>query len=227
MPQNLEPLQQTPGAGEHRIQYCGDLLHFSLSVPGAPKGKAWLRTNLGNATVRRRELLARTERNEPILERDWHDLQMVEREPGVWIVAVPLTEVGRFEGKCFFLPDDESDTLWPVGGNTVVKVEPARLVAGNTLYSAFVRQFRNGKEADAEVSVENQADVLDGLDKQGYTVIPPSGTFRRLDHRPLGVPYPPVAADSSGADDVRTHGAIWQSVRRAGFDGRGSGAGRV
>ncbi len=181
MPQNLEPLQQTPGAGEHRIQYCGDLLHFSLSVPGAPKGKAWLRTNLGNATVRRRELLARTERNEPILERDWHDLQMVEREPGVWIVAVPLTEVGRFEGKCFFLPDDESDTLWPVGGNTVVKVEPARLVAGNTLYSAFVRQFRNGKEADAEVSVENQADVLDGLDKQGYTVIPPSGTFRSLE----------------------------------------------
>jgi len=44
-------------------------------------------------------------------------------------------------GSAFFLPHGATDPVWPEGRNTIVKVEPAEYCAGNSIYTAFVRQF--------------------------------------------------------------------------------------
>ncbi|HQC52565.1 MAG TPA: hypothetical protein PLE92_05480, partial [Lentisphaeria bacterium] len=48
----------------------------SLQLDSAREGKAFLRTNLGQAHVRRAEIIANVEHGRAILGRDWHDLPM-------------------------------------------------------------------------------------------------------------------------------------------------------
>ena len=44
---------QIPVPGTHQLLHGGDILEFALTVHG--KGKAFLRTNIGKAAVRRAE----------------------------------------------------------------------------------------------------------------------------------------------------------------------------
>ncbi len=159
------------------MQFRGDLAIFHLTVVPAQAGSAFVRTNIGHAAVMRREIIRRVERNEPRLAREWFDIPMRIVGEGRYEAVIGLTEVGHFEAKCLFLPQGDSEPLWPDGPNTVVNVEPAHTCSGNIIYNAFVRQFGPDKSGTRTLDPEDARCVRE-LDRTGYTVIPPSGTFR-------------------------------------------------
>ncbi|HAS82859.1 MAG TPA: glycogen debranching protein [Verrucomicrobia bacterium] len=170
---------QTPAPGSHRICLCGDSLTVTLFSNPPREGTAWLRTNLGHARHRRREIIEHVEHHAPLLVRDWHDLPMTPgTSPGVFEIRIPLFETGRFEAKAFFLPDREDSPLWPEGENLVIKVEPSDTICANSVYTAFVRQF--GPNMRNAVELPIPPETLATLDGNGCTVIPKSGTFRAL-----------------------------------------------
>ncbi|MBQ7208222.1 MAG: glycogen debranching enzyme N-terminal domain-containing protein [Lentisphaeria bacterium] len=168
---------------ERAVFFAGETIVFTIEGTGVSSaGRAVVRTNLGRASVRREEIIAHTETGTPVPEADWHDIPM-ERKEGVWEIRLPLTEVGVFEAKCCFIPGNGGRILWPSGENFRFKVEPAGTACANSIYSAFVRQF--GPLMDLAES-PGLPGIVEELDKKGFTVIPPSGTFRnliaRLDH---------------------------------------------
>jgi len=116
------------------------------------------------------------ERQQPILARDWHDLQMERQGEREYSITIPLTEVGYFEAKAFFLPQ-RGEPIWPEGGNIRIKVEPAEYAAASSVYTAFVRQFSAHRYARAPLP---DGQLLKTIEAAGYAVIPPSGTFRQL-----------------------------------------------
>jgi hypothetical protein len=93
-------------------------------------------------------------------------------------VRIPLAQVGLFAGKACFFAHGSNVPEWPAGDNLRIKVEPAHTACANTMYSAFVRQFgaslHRSPRSDAVREKERE------LDRLGYTVVPPSGTFRDL-----------------------------------------------
>ena len=158
------------------IFHAGAVVTFRLEgLPEIP-GKAVLRTNLGRAEQHRTEIIQHTQHNKPILNLDWHDIEL-EQKGSCAEITLPLVEVGVFEAKCCFIPDAPSPLLWPDGGNIRLKVESADSVAGNTIYSAFVRQFGANRELPHSPQLPQN---LAELDQAGYVIIPPSGTFRQL-----------------------------------------------
>lgn len=171
-------LAQEPGAGGHLVKYCGDMVRFRLLLNQDHAGAAWLRTNIGKADVRRREIVGLVEQGTAILARDWHDVPMTRVSATVYEVVLPLVEAGRFEAKAFFLPEGSDEPVWPHGANAVIKVCAADCAASNTVYTAFVRLFgaaQGRRGADPRLE---QAEKT--LDDAGYAVIPRSGTFRDL-----------------------------------------------
>ncbi len=173
----VERLKQLPAPGNEMIRYCGDIIAFELDCADAPSGAAFLRTNLGHAGVRRKEIIVATEEGETVLGRDWHDIKMnPDKASGKFKISLPLTEPGCFEAKAFVIPDNGQPPVWMPGQNTRIKVEPADTVTGNTMYTVFPRQF--GTFKDGSRNDENLEANIKTLDDSGYTVIPPSGTFR-------------------------------------------------
>ncbi len=177
-------MQHTPHPGSFHLKWAGDLFEVTLRLDAPRAGRAVFRTNLGQAHIRRQEIIACTDSGEPVLARDWHDVPMRATAPGVFSVRIPLTQVGIFAGKACFFAHGSHVPEWPEGDNLRIKVEPAHAACANTMYSAFVRQFgaslRHNPRTDAVRGKERELDHL------GYTVIPPSGTFRnvirKLDH---------------------------------------------
>ncbi len=173
-----------PNPGSFHLKWAGDLFEVTLRLDAPRAGRAAFRTNLGLAPVRRHEIIASTESGEPVLARDWHDVPMRATSPGVFAARIPLTQVGIFAGKACFFAAGSTVPEWPEGDNLRIKVEPAHTACANTMYSAFVRQFgaalQHSPRTEAVRAKERE------LDQLGYTVIPPSGTFRdlgrRLDH---------------------------------------------
>lgn len=161
------------------LLFRGDQVVFRLHLDAALTGDAYVRTNIGQARISRREIIRSVELNEAPLGRDWFDIPMHPSTPGSYEAVLPLNEVGHFEAKCLFLPEGRSEPLWPDGFNTVINVEPADTVCGNIVYNAFVRQFGPHK-ACARSDYSSTAECVRKLDQSGYTVIPPSGTFRAL-----------------------------------------------
>ncbi|UCD30964.1 MAG: glycogen debranching enzyme N-terminal domain-containing protein, partial [Desulfobacterales bacterium] len=84
----------------------------------------------------------------------------------------------HFEAKCFFLSAGGADPVWPEGPNVSINVEPADTCCANIIYNAFVRQFGPNKKTHS--SDAEKMTAIQSLDKDGYVVIPPSGTFRDL-----------------------------------------------
>ncbi len=138
-----------------------------------------MRTNLGHADTIHKEIIGLVERNEPRLAREWFDIPMTETAPGRFQARIGLSEVGHFEAKCLFIPEGQGDPLWPEGANTAINVEPAHTCCGNVIYNAFVRQFGPQKNGTVAMTASASQTISD-LDRDGYTVIPPSGTFRDL-----------------------------------------------
>lgn len=170
-------LTQTPAPGSHVVLYRGDRLEVKLQAGPAPEGQAYLRTNIGHARTRRREIVEHVEEDRPILARDWHDWPMRRVNGSQYALALPLLESGRFEAKAFLLPKPGDEPIWPAGGNVVIKVEPAEYCCSNCIYTAFVRQFRR---TGGECPPREEPAQIEELERLGYAVIPHSGTFRDL-----------------------------------------------
>jgi starch synthase (maltosyl-transferring) len=171
-----DAISQLPAPGARELHFTGDTLTFQLNVPASWEGQAWLRTTLGHGRSMRREIVRQVEHRENPLGRSWYDLPMTARGQGNYSLTVALTEVGHFEAKGYFLGRESTDPLWPPGTNTAINVAPADTCCANVIYNAFVRQF--GPNKDGSMSIVDAA--VKGLDEAGYTVIPPSGTFRDL-----------------------------------------------
>ena len=162
-----------------RIFYAGESVKFFFeNSTDFPAGQAFLRTNLGMAAVRRREIINEIEHNKRSAGRDWQDLALRRTAGNCWELELLLTENGVFELKPFFVcRDGENQYLWPDGDNLKIKVEAADNVGANLMYTAFVRQF--GGNCCKSFSAAEDAQI-GKLDNENYTVIPPSGTFRDL-----------------------------------------------
>ncbi len=172
-------LIQDPTPGKRMVKFCGDTAIFTLRLPRPQNGTAWIRTNIGQAKIIRREILRQVEQNETPLGRAWFDIPMRVVDERTFTVTLPLWESGHFEAKCFFLPRDQKIPIWPPGANTVLNVDSADARCANIIYNAFVRQFGPNKAA-VNTPAGPAQELIANLDKIGYTVIPPSGTFRDL-----------------------------------------------
>ncbi len=170
-------MKQIPAPGTNLLTHCGDTITFTLRMGVARRGRAVLRTSLGGAAIKHRETLASAEEGRPALALDWSDRAMVEVEPGLHQVRVPLLEVGCFHAKTCFFPEGGGRAEWPTGDDVHIKTEPSWTVAGASVYTAFPRQF--GAFCEAEQSAFDDS-LSAPLDQVGWTVIPPSGTFRSL-----------------------------------------------
>lgn len=134
-------MTQTPNTNEFLLKWRGDILTVTLTLDHPRKGRAAFRTNLGHARVRRREIIAETERGETPLARAWTDIPLAEVKPGVFSADIPLREVGIFSGKACFFPEGSNVPEWPDGPNTHIKVEGADTRSNNSIYTVFPRQF--------------------------------------------------------------------------------------
>ena len=162
-----------------RIFYAGEVVTFYLEFDVPPgTGRAMLRTNVGMAAVRRREIIARTEKGIRPAGRDWRDLAMRKISPVRWEIALALPETGVFAAKPYFAPRNGTPLRWPEGGNLTFKVEAAENIGANIMYTAFVRQF--GENLERASARRDEDATLERLDREGYQVIPASGTFRSL-----------------------------------------------
>jgi starch synthase (maltosyl-transferring) len=173
------PLVQEPAPGTRMVKFCGETVVFTLNLPYPQKGTAWVRSNIGRAEIIRRENIRAVEQDETPLGRTWFDIPMKRTDERRFTVTLPLFECGHFEAKCYFLKEQETTPVWPPGPNTVFNVDAADACCANVIYNAFVRQFGPNKSGAAVLS-PSDAERVRILDKAGYTVIPPSGTFRDL-----------------------------------------------
>ncbi|NLL82659.1 MAG: glycogen debranching protein, partial [Lentisphaerae bacterium] len=171
-------LEQTPKPGSRILLTTGTLLQVTLQTDPEQSGRAVLRTNIGRAAIRRHEIIAATEADTPPLARDWHDLTMTNAANGLYTIDLPLDEVGWFGAKACFIPEGSEIPQWPAGDNLAIKVSPATTACANTIYTAFVRQF--GSALHHAPHTPRNAELAGPLLAQGYSVIPPSGTFRNL-----------------------------------------------
>lgn len=175
---NLNFVIQDPGPGTRILKFRGDILTFTLTLSHPVKGTACLRTNIGQAQTARKEIIRGAVHQEPSMGRDWFDIPMNPITELSFRVTLPLCEVGHFEGKCFFLKGGGSSPVWPEGPNIVINVEPAYTCCANIIYNAFARQF--GPNKGSGITGHKEKEYIQDLDRAGYTVIPPSGTFRNL-----------------------------------------------
>ncbi len=176
---NSDRIIQNPAPGTRVLLFRGDTKIFTLLLPCKEEGSAWLRTNIGHAGIAREEIIREVVNDEPPLGRDWFDIPMSRVDDLRFQVTLPLCETGHFEAKCFFLKKGEVDPIWPDGHNTAINVEPADTCCSNMIYNAFVRQF-SPRKGGGGLTDPAEEDWLKALDRSGYAVIPPSGTFREL-----------------------------------------------
>ncbi|MFZ2656545.1 MAG: hypothetical protein WAX69_16550, partial [Victivallales bacterium] len=172
-------LIQNPPSGKHSLYFRGDIATFELKIENPVKGKAFIRTNLGNAFIRRKEIVESVETKRQRSGQDWHDVPMSKFGEDAYTVKIALLEVGHFEAKMFFLPEVSDEPVWSEGNNIHINVEPAEFCCANSIYCAFVRQFGQNKNKKTTSGDEINSFVF-RLDTEGYSVIPPSGTFRNL-----------------------------------------------
>ena len=156
-------MTQLPETGDFLLKWRGDTLEVTLKLERPRKGRAAFRTNIGHAKVRRREIIAETERGETPLAKAWTDIPLNEVEPGLFKASIPLDEVGVFSGKACFFPEGSNVPEWPEGENTHVKVESAVVRENNSIYTVFPRQFGSFRE------VARRLDFIMG--KMGFRII--------------------------------------------------------
>ena len=156
-------MRQLPEPDSFLLKWRGDAVTVELRLDAPRKGRAALRTNIGRARVRRREIIAATERGETPLARAWTDIPLPEVEPGVYRAEIVLGEVGVFSGKACFFPEGSEVPEWPEGRNFHVKVESAETRRANSIYTVFPRQFGSFRE------VVRRLPLI--MDKMGFRLI--------------------------------------------------------
>ena len=90
----MRRLEQIPAPGSHVLACAGDMLEISLRISEHRAGDAFFRTNLGQAAMRRQEIIEHTEADIPPLARDWQDIPMHAIGHGVFTARIPLLDVG-------------------------------------------------------------------------------------------------------------------------------------
>lgn len=174
-------LTQFPNPGEHRLYFRGDIISFKLQMDSPMSGKAFLRTDIGRVDIKRKEIIEYISSKRAISAQDWHDVPMMMVSEREYEIDLSLLEVGHFEAIAFFLPDNEIEPLWPGSENVSVNVAPAEYCCANSIYCAFPRQFGPNKYYSESKPIDGlTSDDMLKYDKRGFTIIPPSGTFRDL-----------------------------------------------
>ena len=169
-------IQQTISP-EKTLFFSGETVTFNFSgIPLSQKGRGILRTNIGGSAAKIAEQIEKTQLNRTPKGSDWRDLEMTRRHDGVFQLTLPLTECGVFEAKCSFIPADGSAPLWPDGDNFRIKVSSNINVSGNGIYCCFVRQWGKWMYLPHSPELPDFAT----LDQEGFTIVPPSGTFRNV-----------------------------------------------
>ncbi|MBR0198031.1 MAG: glycogen debranching enzyme N-terminal domain-containing protein [Kiritimatiellae bacterium] len=137
---------QIPSPGEFLLKWRNDTLKVTLKLDHPRKGRAAFRTNIGNAKIRRREIIQETERGVTPLAKAWVDIPLDEVAPGEFSADIRLDEVGIFSGKACFFPEGSNVPEWPDGLNTHIKVESLYIKKNNSIYTVFPRQFGSFRE---------------------------------------------------------------------------------
>ena len=156
-------MKQIPSPDDYLLRWNGDALSVTLKLDAPRKGRAAFRTNIGAASVRRREIIEETECGTTPLAKAWRDVPMAEARPGEYVCELPLDEVGIFSGKCCFFPDGSDVPEWPEGRNFHVKVEPAQTRKANSIYTVFPRQFGSFR------AVARRLDHI--MDRMGFRIV--------------------------------------------------------
>ncbi len=172
-------LISSPATGSEIMTYRGDVIQFSLTTRQLGEGNAWIRTTLNHGEKNRRDIINHVEFGKPKKNDGWFDFPLKKESKNRYKISLPMLAVGYFQAKVFFLPENSDDPIWPDGDNIYIKIEPADTCCANIVYNAFVRQFISTKEKDAPLSNDEKKSIT-ALAEKGYTVIPPSGTFRDL-----------------------------------------------
>ena len=134
-------MTQIPKTEDFLLKWRGDTLTVTLKLDAPRKGRAAFRTNIGHASIRRREIIDETEKGVTPLAKAWTDIPLKEVSPGLFRADIRLDEVGVFSGKACFFPEGSHVPEWPEGRNTHIKVESGETRAGNSTYCVFPRQF--------------------------------------------------------------------------------------
>jgi len=172
-----------PAPGERVLRFIGDRLAFTLSggpgsESGLPQGwRAMLRTNLGAAASLRHEIIHAHTGKFALADASWRDLPM-DCVNGQWRRELACCEPGYFRAKAYAV-DAQGRQHWPDGPDAGVSIHPDRFRSDNTVYCAFTRMFGETRSATATNNPVLETQLAE-LDKQGYTVIPPSGKLRDL-----------------------------------------------
>ena len=177
----MPKLLMYPGPGERLSRFVGDRVRFSLrNAESSVQPKGWqaaLRTNLGRAARMRDEFITSVQARRPPTHLAWRDIPLTWQD-GEWAVELPVTEVGYFQAKAY-ARDPNGWQHWPEGADIGIAVQPNTCRTANTIYCAFTRMFGPSKTATQTLNPASQLSIQ-GLDDQGYAVIPPSGTLRDL-----------------------------------------------
>ncbi|WP_236891459.1 amylo-alpha-1,6-glucosidase [Desulfoluna limicola] len=171
-------LSQTPVPGSSLVRYEGETLAFVLRVAEGHEGEGVVRTNLGFTAPEIEESCPSYPENA------WRDIPMRPDGEGRFRLTLPITEVGYFEATCCLKQKgqkQEEAIAWIGGGNVRVHVKPAATCCSAIIYNAFLRQFGPSMLLDKE-AVRPYGDATTSLERDGYTVIPPSGTLRTFAH---------------------------------------------
>ena len=212
----MQPLipVMTPEPGDKVVRFVGDSIRFELKDRDGRKAKGWralLRTNLGRGDLLREEIVRAHTAGLQLGGASWRDLPMREEQDG-WSLELPLTEPGYFKAKAY-LADERGWQHWPPGPDVGISIHPDSYRTGNTIYCAFARMF--GKTRTLVSSRDEKLErKLEPLDKEGYTIIPPSGTLRDLarlgmrlrDGMPLTIHDEELAADAQAVNGVLYNG---------------------
>ena len=163
----------TPVPGERLVRFVGDHVRFTLRDTGNGQ-RGMLRTNLGRAAARRREIIAAHAGEPRQAGISWHDVPM-KKKGGTWEIDLPLAEVGFFKAKPYLL-DSKGWQQWPEGPDVGICVHPDFCRTANVIYCAFTRLFGETRAsslaADAQLNIQ-----LSALDSKGFNVIP---AFRKI-----------------------------------------------
>ena len=170
-----------PAAGENLLRYRGDWVYFQFEMEdGSPVPAGWrvfLRTNLGREQKLEEEIIHAHSNKWPLEGQSWRDMP-IPVQNGKATIEIPLYQVGYFEAKLYAL-DERGMQIWPDGANVGISVHPDFCRTGNIIYCAFTRLF--GENITAKQALpEKETAVINQLDDQGFTCIPPSGKFRDL-----------------------------------------------
>ena len=171
-------LNMMPPPGERLLRFVGDQVRFTLRAGAELSGgRALLRTNLGRAAARRREIIVAHAGGATTAGASWRDVPMQKTADG-WQLELPLAEAGWFKAKAYLL-DGKNWQHWPDGSDVGISVHPNFARTANTIYCAFTRLFGATKSL-ASTADEKLGAQIKSLEALGYATLSPSGKFRDL-----------------------------------------------